>query len=194
MRAIALAAIIGGTMLAGAAAAETWTDPAGRLIFDKPRGWQVDPQQTSSGTVVLAFDGSHDCFLMATPNSGTSSASARQVVSSTTQPFARAAWETTANSITTLFPAGGAQMTNQSVDSSGVWPIQRAEFQSSEGNTVYAAIQGRPGIDLIGFCTAYSGSADVFNGVFRSMAHPNDASWASSLQAAPAEAAPAPAQ
>jgi hypothetical protein len=189
MRAIALAAIISGTLFAGVAAAETWTDPNGRLTFEKPRGWQVEPQQSATGTIVLAFDGSHDCYLLASPNSVTASATPTQVVRSTTAPFAATSWVSTASAITTLFPGGTATVTSQTVDTSGPWPVQRAELQSSQG-TVYAAIQGRPGLDLMGFCAAYDSPTEVFNAVFSSMAHPNDATWEATLTAA----APAPAQ
>lgn len=192
MRAIALAAILSSTLFAGVAAAETWTDPNGRLVFEKPRGWQVEPQQGGSGTIVLTFDGSHDCYLMASPNSVTAAATPTQVVRSTTTPFAASAWQSTANSITTLFPGGGAQVNSQTVDTSGPWPVQRAELQSSQG-VVHAAIQGRPGFDLMGFCAAYDSGTDVFNGVFNSMSHPNDATWEAALTAAAAAPAPTPA-
>jgi hypothetical protein len=196
MRAIALAAIMSGTLFVGVAAAETWTDPNGRLVFEKPRGWQIDPQENSSATIVLAFDASHDCVLMASPNSVTAGATPRRVVNSTTAPFAASAWVTTASGISTLFPGGTAQVTSQTVETSGPWPVQRAELQSSQG-TVYGAIQGRPGLDLMAFCAAYDSGTDVFNGLFNSMSHPSDAEWEAALAAAPAPAptpAPAPAQ
>jgi len=196
MRAIALAAIMSATIFAGVAAAETWTDPNGRLVFEKPRGWNVNPQQGSSATIVLTFDGAHDCVLMSSPNSVTAGATPRRVVNSTTEPFSSSAWVSTASGISTLFPGGTASVTSQTVDTSGPWPVQRAELQSSQG-TVYGAIQGRPGFDLMGFCTAYDSGTEVFNTLFASMSHPNDAEWEAALTAPPPAAptpAPAPAQ
>lgn len=189
MRAIALAAIIGGTVWAGVATAETWTDPTGNVVFEKPNGWRVEPQRASSGTIVLAFDGSHDCYIMASPNATTAAATPRQVVRSTTAAFTQTVWETTASAVNTLFPEG-AHMTSQSVDTSGAWPVQRAEFQGAEG-PIYGAIQSRPGMDLMAFCAAYGSSTAPFDGLFNSISHPNDATWEAALAADAAAAAAA---
>jgi hypothetical protein len=81
-------------------------------------------------------------------------------------------------------------MTSQSVDTSGEWPVQRAEFQGAEG-PVYGAIQGRPGFDLMAFCAAYGSDTSVFDGVFSSIAHPNDAAWEAQLATENAAAAAA---
>jgi hypothetical protein len=55
---------------------------------------------------------------------------------------------------------------------------------------VHAALQLRPGFDLITLCMTYDGSdpVEVYNNVIRSVAHPNDAAF----EAAATPAAPTP--
>ncbi len=190
MRAIALAAIVGAA-LTGVAAAETWTDPAGRLTFNKPPGWQVENQGNSAqGTTVLAFNASNDCYFFGLTNPTTANASpdaARR-----TAPLTNENWVSAASAGQLrhdFFPSGTPQLVSSSVDTSGFWPIQRAQFQGAR--TVFAAVQVRPGFELRAFCAATSGgSAAVFDQIFASVGHPNDATWqaAAEQQAAQREA------
>jgi hypothetical protein len=71
---------------------------------------------------------------------------------------------------------------------------------------VTAALQSRPGIDLMAFCWSYAGDATAtFDALFRSVSHPNDATWQAAAEqqvadrearaaaaATASEAAPAP--
>lgn len=174
--ALAAAVLCVGLFAGGVAAAERWTDPAGRLTFDAPRGWQVNPQANSDATIVMAFDGSHDCYLFSTPNLGTNGADAARVRTAGATQLSSENWVRLANGVNSLFPSRNAALTSQSVDTSGAWPIQRAEFSGGE-STVYGAFQARPGFDMMGFCIAYGSSTTAFDSVFRSMGHPNDSSW-----------------
>jgi hypothetical protein len=55
--------------------------------------------------------------------------------------------------------------------------MQRAQFGGAE-RPVTAALQSRPGIDLMAFCWSYGGDATAtFDALFRSVSHPNDATW-----------------
>ncbi|MBY0562786.1 MAG: hypothetical protein K2P58_01270 [Hyphomonadaceae bacterium] len=178
MRSIALAACVGLALSAATAAyARDWTDPAGRINFTAPNGWNVDPLNATNATRVLTFDGSHDCYVIGQPNANTASASPGRVIRSLSQPLPESAWITVANSISDFFPDNSAQLIAQSVDTSGFWPIQRATLRSPDGE-VFAAVQSRPGVDLMAFCRALGGSSTaMFDGVFSSMNHPNDATW-----------------
>lgn len=196
MRAAALAAIVGASLFVAAPAlAGPWNDPAGRVNFTAPNGWQVEPTSTATTTTVLTFDGGHDCFVIGKANSVTQRSSPGAVVRSTSQPMAQNDWVATANSIRDLFPNNSARVTSQTVDTSGFWPVQRAQLQSSRG-VVFAAIQSRPGVDLMAFCAALDGAGtSVFDTVFASVSHPNDAAWqaAATPPAAPAVPAATPA-
>ncbi len=180
MRAILAAAIVGvGLTLSGVAAADPWTDPAGRLSFNAPQGWQIDPQAATGQTVVLAFNPSSDCYLFGIPNPNTSSASA-DATRNATAPIAADAWVRGANVLRDFFPNNSAQLVSQSVDTSGFWPVQRAELTSGS-RTVFAAISGRPGFELRAFCSGAS-SAEAYSSVFASLGHPNDATWQAAAQ------------
>lgn len=202
MRTIALAACVGLALSAATAAhARDWTDPAGRINFTVPNGWNVDPSTSPNATSVLAFDGSHDCYMIGQPNPNTASASPDRVNRSLREPLAATAWVSVANSIRDFFPDQSAQVVSQSVDTSGFWPIQRATLQSPEGE-VFGAIQSRPGVDLMAFCRALGGaSTAMFDGIFASVSHPNDAALrqqaeqeAQAREAAAAAPAPAAAE
>jgi len=175
--ALAAAVVYIGLMAGGSAGAEQWNDPAGRLTFETPPGWQVDPQDNNSAsTVVTTFDGSHDCYLFSTPNAGTSTAAPARVRTAGATQLSVDNWTQLANAVNSFFRSGNAQLTSQSVDASGAWPIQRAEFAGAE-STVYGIFQARPGFDIAGFCMAYGGGTTVFESLFRSIGHPNDAAW-----------------
>lgn len=179
MRRLALAAAIGvGLTLGGVASARPWSDPNGRFTFEAPSGWVMEVQRATPQTIVLAGDANNECYLIATPNNVTANASPDAVRRTLAEPIARDAWLTLANSLRPMFPNNSAQLVSQSVDTSGFWPIQRAEFSSPE-RPVLAATQSRPGIDLMAFCWTYGGpdATARYEAVFRSMAHSNDATW-----------------
>jgi hypothetical protein len=193
-------ALIGGltaaALMAGAAVAEPWNDPNGRVSFEAPRGWVMEVRRASPGTIVLAGSANNECYVLATPNSATSNATADRSRRAT-DPIAADAWVATANSIAPMFPGRNATLTNQSVDTSGFWPIQRAEFGGA-ARPVIAGLTSRPGIDLMAFCWTYGGgdATATYEALFRSLAHPNDAQWRASAEQAEAEraarATPAP--
>lgn len=185
MRKIALAAVIAAGLVAlpTAATAQTYTDPDGRITFETPRGWTVDRQNSPNQTVVLMFNARNDCYLFGIPNPRTADASPSAVVRSTSTQIGADAWTSAANSITDFFPNNSAQLVSQSVETSGFWPVQRAEF-SNGSKTVFGALTLRPGFDLMAFCAATSGgSAEAYDSLFRSLGHPNDDQWEASAPA-----------
>lgn len=177
MRKLALAAICGvGLMAAGIAAAEQFNDPGGRLTFNAPAGWRVQPRANPNQTVVLAFNASNDCYLFGLPNPATANSSAN-AVRNTRDPLAADAWVTVARPINDFFEGQTPTLVSQSVDTSGFWPVQRAELRGPS-KTVYAAILNRPGVEIRAFC-AGGASAAAYDPIFASLGHPNDATWQS---------------
>jgi hypothetical protein len=161
------------------AAADTWTDPAGRLTFEKPSGWQVEAQGSAgTQTTILAFNASNDCYLFGLVNPQSASRTANDARNATAEMTAEA-W-TAAASVAQMrrdfFPNGAGAPVSQSVDTSGYWPVQRAQFQGAR--TVFGAIETRPGFELRAFCSPTSGnSSAAFESILRSLGHPNDATW-----------------
>ena len=174
MRTLALAAVFGvGLTMAGLAAADPWTDPNGNLILDAPRGWTVRPQQMAGGTAVLTFTPSSDCYFFGIPNAASANASVN-AARNTTAPLPATAWTTAVQGITDFASGGPPTVASQSVDTSGFWPVQRAQLQSGD-RTIYGVIQVRPGFELRGFCAG--GSQASLDPMLNSMSHPNDQAW-----------------
>jgi|GEM_PF-1675059 len=178
MRKLALAALVGVGLGVGVAHAEQWTDPSGRVTFDKPSGWQAETAGSQGAqTVVLLFNASNDCYVFGVPNPATATSSA-DAARNTRDPLAPTAWTTAASAVRDFFPAGSAPtLVSQTVDTSGFWPVQRAQLQGPS-RTVFGAVQARPGFELRAFCSSTSGSESPgFAQIFNSLGHPNDAAW-----------------
>ncbi|MBX3430645.1 MAG: hypothetical protein KF779_13770 [Hyphomonadaceae bacterium] len=185
MRNLALAAVFGAGLLAGGvAAAEQFNDPNGRLTFNAPAGWRVQPQRASGQTVVLAFNAQNDCFFFGLDNPGTASSSA-EAAHNTRDPISAETWVTYAAPIRDFFESSTPVLVNQSVDTSGFWPVQRAELRGPT-KTVFGAVLIRPGAEIRAFC-AGSANAAAYDSIFASLAHPNDAAWRQSAEQQEAE-------
>lgn len=192
MRVSALAATMGmalATLSAPLAHAETWIDPAGRLIFEMPRGWSesIEARQTDNYTAVSIFDPNHDCSIVAQPNDSTKNLSATRVRDAVLEEDR---WtEQNLLTYTEAFPGmfNGTQpeLLSHSIETPGSWPIVRMEFRAG-GKSIYGAAQLRPGIDMWAMCSIYSGqdSAATYDAFFRSMGAPADAQWRTELEPA----------
>jgi hypothetical protein len=175
MRTLALAAAIGiGLTAGGIAFAEQFTDPNGRLTFNAPSGWRIQPRNATGQTVVLTFNPTNDCYIFGLPNPATASSSPG-AVRNTTTPLSPDAWVTAARPVPDFFEGAPATLVSQSVDTSGFWPVQRAELRGPS-KTVYAAILARPGAEIRAFCSGAT-SASAYDAIFSSLGHPNDATW-----------------
>lgn len=169
-----------GLSAAGMASAAPWTDPNGRLIFDAPAGWTTSIEQSGDYTYVVTGTANNECHVIARPNAGTASSTPEAVRRATLNEaqFQAAQWTTIANGMNSIFRNNSANVQSRSMDTSGFWPIQRAEIQGQE-RLVHAALQLRPGWDLLAFCMTYDGadSVEMYDAVIRSVAHPNDPTW-----------------
>ncbi len=174
MRTLALAAVIGaGLIVGGVAYAEQWNDPNGRLTFNAPPGWRVQPRNAQGQTAALAFNPTNDCYLfgVSNPNNAGNAATTRNA----TAPLSPDAWVTAAAPIRDFFEGSAPTFVSQSVDTSGFWPVQRAELRGPS-KTVYGAIMVRPGTEIRAFCSGAS-SASAYDSIFAALGHPNDATW-----------------
>jgi hypothetical protein len=182
---------------AGSAAAETWTDPAGRLSFDKPSGWSVSQENMPNVTYVVAGTADNECHIIAIPRDQLASAAARDIqrAGADDAQFGPDTWAQRANAIPSIFPNNSANVLSRSSETDRVWPIQRAEIQAPE-RLVHAAVQVRPGVELLTFCQTYEGDdpTATYDSVIRSVGHPNDATWQAQAEQQRAEREAAAAQ
>ncbi|MEZ5958511.1 MAG: hypothetical protein R3C27_15015 [Hyphomonadaceae bacterium] len=175
MRKLALAAALSVGLVAGGVAwAEQFNDPNGRLTFNAPSGWRVQPRASSGQTVVLAFNAANDCYFFGADNPSTANSSAEAAMN-TRDPITAQTWVAYASPIRDFFEGAPATLVSQSVDTSGAWPVQRAELRGPT-KTVYGAVLIRPGVEIRAFC-AGSTSAAAYDSIFASLGHPNDAAW-----------------
>lgn len=180
MRKLALAAVLGVGLVAGGVAwAEQWTDPNGRLTFNAPSGWRVQPRNAGGQTAVLAFNASNDCYFFGADNPGSASSSAEAALNTRDQ-IPAATWVTYAAPIRDFFEGSQPTLVSQSVDTSGAWPVQRAELRGPT-KTVYGAVLIRPGVEIRAFCAGGT-SAAAYDSIFGSLSHPNDATWLAAAQ------------
>lgn len=211
MRVLAYAAIFGlGLIASGVAAADTWTDPAGRFKVDIPHGWRINAPQQNGFSYMEAGNAERECHFRATPNPATAQGSADRVRRSIQDDsqYTQQVWLTVANWFGTVFPHNSAQFVSRSQDNSGFWPMQRAELNSPNGagspplpiSTVHAALQGRPGVEIVGMCYTVSDpdyptpdNPALFDPILRSMGTANDAALQAEAEAAAAAAAAPPA-
>ncbi len=189
MRTLALTVVTSvGLAWGSIASAEQFTDPNGRLTVNVPAGWRVQQQNVTGFTAVLAFNPSSDCYFFGVPNPNTTNSSS-EAVHNSHDPLASTAWTAAANVVGDFFPGNSAQLVSQSVDTSGFWPVQRAELRGPS-KTVFAAVQARPGMELRAFC-AGAESASAYDAIFASLGHPNDATWQAQAEQAATERAAA---
>jgi hypothetical protein len=179
MRVSLIAATLGlGLVAGGLASAAPWNDPNGRLVFDAPQGWATTVEQSGDYTYVVSGTANNECHIIARPNAATASSTPEAVRRATGNDaqFQAQQWTVIANGMSSIFPNNSANVLSRSQDTSGFWPIQRAEIQGPE-RLVHAALQLRPGWDLLSFCMTYDGadSLATYDPVIRSVAHPNDA-------------------
>ncbi len=180
MRTIALAAIFGvGLLAGGVAAADPYSDPAGRFTVNTPAGWRIQPRNATGQSVVLAFNATNDCYFFGVPNPNTAN-STPEAVHNTQTALTPEAWVTAGTPVRDFFEGSPPTLVTQSVDTSGFWPVQRAELRGP-GKTVYAAILTRPGVEIRAFCSG-ANSASAYDTVFSSLGHPNDAAWQQAAQ------------
>lgn len=201
MRALLLATAFSvGLIVAGTAQAAEFSDSEGRMKFDAPAGWATTQEHSEGFSYVVTGTANNECHFLARPNPGTANAAAEAVrrTASDDAQFGADQWTRVANSISPVFPGSSAQFVSRSTDTSGFWPIQRAELRNAE-RAVHGAMQIRPGMDLIAMCLTYGGadSAERYDAIIRSFGTPNDAALQTAAEAQAAEetappAAPAP--
>jgi len=186
MRKFALAATIalGVAAIATPSSARPWGDD--RLMIDVPGGWTIvdgSHRRLDDRSYIEIAAPDDDCAFFSTNAQIANAAVARSAISEDDR-FPAAYLAQVAGMFPTLIP-GAATVTANSIDTSGAWPIRRLSYRAGD-RVAHAAIQWRPGLQLIAMCARYQGAdsqASRYDAIFRSVAHPNDATWLTEAQA-----------
>jgi hypothetical protein len=208
MRKLALAAtiVLGVAAIAAPSLARPWADA--RLVMDIPNAgqWDVVPntyQSRPDRSYLETAAPDDDCAFYSTDAQIANAALARTAITEDAR-FPPQYLAQVAGLFPMLLPesAGAATVTSNVVETSGPWPIRRLTYRAGDRVT-HAAIQWRPGLQLIAMCARYQGAeseSSRYDAIFRSIGHPNDAAWleearqqsqANAAQAAANEAAAA---
>lgn len=200
MRKLALAATIalGVVAIASPSLARPWADARLQLEVPASGNWTVvdgSHQTTPDRSYVEIAAPDDDCAFYSA-NAQIANASVARTAMSEDARFSPQYLQQVATMFPRIVPAG-ATVTSNTVDTSGAWPIRRISYRAGD-QVAHAAIQWRPGLQLISACARYQGAASEasrYDAIFRSVAHPNDATWLAEAQSAAAQpqAAPAPA-
>lgn len=188
MRKFALAALAGLALAAasGAAAARTWNDPAGRMIFDAPDGWSVMEQRATNMTYVIVGTADNECHVIAAQHPETATMTVDQIINigGNDANYTDEAWVRIGATMPMVF-SSPPQLASKREDTNAGWPLQLAQLQGER--LVHSAVQLRPGLDLFAFCQTYEGADPVatYDALIRSIRTPND-------QALLSQATPAP--
>lgn len=194
MRKFALAATIalGVAAVAAPSEARPWNDARLKLEVPNSGNWTVRQesyQQTADRSYIEADAPDDDCAFYSTAAQVANASVARSAISEDAR-FTPQYLQQVAG----MFPrvvGPNATVTANTVDTSGAWPIRRVSYRSGE-RVSHVAIQWRPGAQLIAACARYEGADSQpsrYDSIFRSIGHPNDATWLTEAQNASANAA-----
>lgn len=199
MRKLALAATIalGVTALAAPSLARPWADARLQMEVPNGGGWSVvdgSHQNQADRSYVETAAPDDDCAFYSTNAQIANAAVARSAISEEAR-FTPQYLTQVAGMFPTLLPAsaGAPTVTSNTVETSGPWPIRRVSYRAGE-RVAHAAIQWRPGLQLISMCARYQGEASEasrYDAIFRSVSHPNDATWLTEAQSQSAATAAA---
>lgn len=183
--AIALATATAQTAL------KTYTDPQNRFTIQHPASWPVDPLPGSTeanlGVVIGIADA--ECKVIAARSDQSAGKSVAAVRTAYLTPIGTAAWKVKADAYAVWDRHGVVSVAT--VDSSGAWPVQSADFTTDDGKPGYARLQARPGLEVWMFCNSFDNRdrTAIFNQIFSSFTGANDAALQAEAEAAAAERA-----
>lgn len=185
MRKLALIASIalGAALMAAPANARPWGD--NRLQLEVPNGWNIiegthQTRPDQSYVEIAAPD--DDCAFYSSDAQIANASVARSAILEDSR-FTPEYINQVGVMFSNIIPRG-ATLTANVIDNSGAWPIRRLTFTAAD-KVAHVAIQWRPGLQLIAGCSRYQQEASEssrYDGIFRSVKHPNDAAWLAEAQ------------
>jgi hypothetical protein len=192
IRTLALALAAFGLAAAAAAqapATSTWTSPDGLIQFSPKASWEAKVKPGPNFVDYWFGTGAEDCTLRVLKRTEEAMQKAINVHKSYGAQLTSEQWTSMAQGISAFYSPPAAP-TASAVETVGGWSINTAEFKADDG-PVFAAIHGRPGVEVRAFCAAYDSKdrAAFLKQAVRSVASPKDAEYAAEI-APPAPAAP----
>lgn len=169
-------------------APKTYADPQGRFTLQHPGDWPVDvisrPGDAAYGVAIGIADA--ECKVYATPRAESAGKPADSVRRAYMAPIGRTEWKAAADGLNIWNDRG--TVTEDTVDASQYFPVQRASFTTDSGKPGYGAMTARPGLDVWMFCSSYDDTdrKAIFERIFTSFAGPTDAALAAEGAAADA--------
>lgn len=190
----ALAAVALSVGLGAGGVAAAWTDPAGRIEFNAPSGWVVQPQNAGEVTYVITATGVAECHVVAQTNPlAERTINDLRQATDNDEAYDNATWTRIVSALfAPIFRDGVVNIVSTSKDASGPWIVRHAEVQGSE-QAARVTMQSRPGFDMLSACMSFGGTPPTatFEALEQSIRHPNDATWEAAAAAEPAPEAPA---
>lgn len=171
-------------------ALKTYNDPQSRFTFQHPASWPVDPLPGSNpanqGVVIGIADA--ECKVVASQSDQSAGKSADLVRRAYQAPIGDTAWKTKADAFNVWGRRGVVK--SSTVDATGFWPVQTAEFTTDDGKPGFARLHARPGVEVWMFCNSFDDRdrKATFDQILGSFAAPNDAAMQAASQAAQAAA------
>jgi hypothetical protein len=177
----AAAALIAATSFATAQTppdTKTVQDPAGRFSVQTPKAWPEDFEKSANGRTAVLVGVDPECQFHAIEDIMSTGVGADAVKRSWTAPIGTQKWMDSLNPFRDkIWESAGATLTlsNERVDASGYFPIQRA-IATGNGKTVAVAIYPRPGVVIYGFCRTWkpADQTATFDAVLASVKTPQD--------------------
>lgn len=190
----AAVSVMGMAAAQGQAAFKTYADPQGRFTIEHPADWPMDPLQGSNasnqGVAIGIADA--ECKVIALKSDLSAGKPVADVRRAYTAPVGDAVWKTKADGYNVWDRRG--TVTASSVDVSGAWPVQTAQFNTSDGKPGFARMHARPGVEVWMFCSSFDNRdrKAIFDRVLNSFAGADDAALQAQAEAAAAAQPVAP--
>lgn len=186
--ALCLAAAIPAFAQPQAAGAKTYTDPGNRFSFQYPASLSADVTDRPNQPLnILVGVADYECQIFAVNRPETADKSADTIVRSYSAPVPNDVWKRSMDGFALYGRKGAIQ--SATVDTTGFWPVQRAEILTDENKPAVGTLQARPGVDVWHFCTSFDGRDHTafYNQLISTFAGPNDAALQAQAEAERAE-------
>lgn len=167
------------------------SEPQNRFTIDAPKNWPADFDTSGSGRTAILVGVDPECQFHTVNDASSAVVTPDAIRTTWSQPIGAARWQTALSPFRgPIFGDAGATLTlrDESVDTSGYFPIQRAVAEGN-GKTVTVAVFPRPGFVVYGLCRNWDRDPQpaTYEALFRSLKTPQDAALAAAGDAAEAE-------